>query len=343
MNPSASTPGEAPLRVTIAGAGAIGCTLAVRLSMGGNPVNLLARGNTLATIREHGVSLTDLDGEHIAHVNTGELADFGPQDVIFLCAKAQDLLGLCTPLLPLINEQTTVIPVVNGIPWWYFENLEGRHAGRTVASVDPEGRLKALIPGDRIVGTVAYITAEKLRPGAARTANPMRMIIGELSNANTPRVRRIQAMLEKSGISTQISERIRDALWTKVIANLTSNPLSVVSGGTLREIYGDPELMKVTRHILDEALLTAAAFGARIDLDPASFMAMGASMGEVRTSMLQDYDHGLPLELTSIGEAVVELAALHGLSMPATTTILTLARFRGALSRKRMNHQKEKA
>ncbi|WP_428826467.1 ketopantoate reductase family protein [Azonexus sp. IMCC34842] len=334
---------DTPLRITIAGAGAIGCTLAARLALSGTQVNLLARGNTLAHIREHGVCLTDLEGTHVAHVNVGDGADFGPQDVIFLCAKAQDLIGLVTPLLPLIDAQTTIVPVVNGIPWWYFENHEGRHAGRIVKAVDPDGRLKALIPGERIVGTVAYITAEKLATGVVRTANPLRMIIGELHNSITPRVQRIQAVLEQSGIATQISERIRDALWTKVIANLTSNPLSVVSGGTLNDIYGDPELMKVTRQMLDEVLLTAASFGARIDLDPTSFMAMGAGMGEVRTSMLQDYDNGLPLELTSIGDAVVELASLHDLALPATTTILTLARFRSALSRKKLSQQKEKA
>jgi 2-dehydropantoate 2-reductase len=338
-----TTQGQSPLRITIAGAGAIGCTLAARISRGGNPVNLLARGKTLAHLREHGIRLTDLEGTHLAHVNLGERADFGPQDVIFLCAKAQDLLGLVTPLLPLIDAQTTIIPVVNGIPWWYFSNGEGRHAGRTVHAVDPDGSLKSLIPGERIVGTVAYITAEKLGPGVVRTANPLRMIIGELDNTVTPRVKRIQTLLEQSGIATQVSERIRDALWTKVIANLTSNPLSVVSGGTLNDIYGDPELKKVTRQILDEALLTAASFRARIDLDPTSFMAMGASMGEVRTSMLQDYDNGLPLELTSIGDAVVELAELHGLALPATTTILTLARFRSALSRKKLSQQQEKA
>lgn len=334
---------DTPLRITIAGAGAIGCTLAVRLALSGTRVNLLARGKTLAHIRKHGVCLTDLEGTHVAHVNVGDGADFGPQDVIFLCAKAQDLIGLVTPLLPLIDAQTTIVPVVNGIPWWYFENHEGRHAGRIVKAVDPEGRLKTLIPGERIVGTVAYITAEKLATGVVRTANPLRMIIGELNNDSTPRVQRIRAVLEQSGIATQISERIRDALWTKVIANLTSNPLSVVSGGTLNDIYGDPELMKVTRQMLDEVLLTAASFGARIDLDPTSFMAMGASMGEVRTSMLQDYDNGLPLELTSIGDAVVELASLHDLALPATTTILTLARFRSALSRKKLSQQKEKA
>lgn len=338
-----SVPVDLPLRVTIAGAGAIGCTLAARLAIAGQPVNLLARGKTLAHLREHGVQLTDLEGTHVAHVNLGDGSDFGPQDIVFLCAKAQDLLGLVTPLLPLIEAQTTVIPVVNGIPWWYFANGEGRHAGRTVHAVDPDGRLKALIPGERIVGTVAYITAEKLGPGVVRTANPLRMIVGELDNTVTPRVERIRALLERAGIATQISERIRDALWTKVIANLTSNPLSVVSGGTLADIYGDPELNKVTRQILDEALLTAASFGARIDLDPTSFMAMGAGMGEVRTSMLQDYDNGLPLELTSIGDAVVELAALHGLTLAATTTILTLARFRSALARKQQNHPKEKA
>jgi len=56
-------------------------------------------------------------------------------------------------------------------------------------------------------------------------------------------------------------------------------------------------------------------------------MKLGAGMGAVKTSMLQDYQHGRALELAAIGDAVVELAEHHGLGVPTTRDILSLARF----------------
>lgn len=319
---------DGPWRIGIAGAGAMGTTLAVRFALTGHTVNVVARGATLATIQQDGMRLTDLTGEHQVHPNAGSAADFGAQDVLFLCAKAQDLVTLAAISAPMIGPQTLIVPVVNGIPFWYFEKLGGRHEGRTVRAVDPDGRLRHLLPLDQVVGAVAFITAERSRPNHAVTANPLRMIIGEISHRRTPRVEALGQMMTACGIATDVSERLRDPLWTKVIANLTSNPLSVVAGATLRDIYSDPWLVPLSRQMLDEALLTAAAHGARVELDPTSFLAMGAGMGAVKTSMLQDYEKGLPLELSSIGEAVLELAEAQGLSLPLTRNILSLARYK---------------
>lgn len=322
--------GDPSWRVGIAGAGAIGTTLATRLALGGHAVGVLARGRTLDAIRRDGLRLTDLDGAHDVRVEAGGPDELGGRDVVFLCAKAQDLASLAASSRGMIGPDTLIVPIVNGIPWWYFEGVGGRNGGRTIQAVDPEGRLKALLPLDRVVGAVAFITAERLAPGVAHTANPLRMIIGEITHRRSPRAERLGALLNGCGIATQVSDRLRDPLWTKVIANLTSNPLSVVAGATLRDIYGAPDLSHIARQLLDEALLTAAAHGARVELDPAAFLAMGAAMGAVKTSMLQDFEKGLPLELSSISDAVIELAELHGLSMPLTRTIASLARFKSA-------------
>ncbi|PKO54579.1 MAG: 2-dehydropantoate 2-reductase, partial [Betaproteobacteria bacterium HGW-Betaproteobacteria-19] len=124
-------------------------------------------------------------------------------------------------------------------------------------------------------------------------------------------------------------ERIRDKLWTKIIANISTNPLSVISGATLEELYRPGELQDTVIAIMREVLLVAASYGARVEIDPLSFLELGASMGPVRTSMLQDHDKGRPLELAAIGDAVLELAARFDIPMPVTRKIIALARFRG--------------
>ncbi|SEI78860.1 ketopantoate reductase [Azotobacter beijerinckii] len=315
-------------RIGIAGAGAIGCTLAARLAGSGRAVNLLARGASLEALRRDGVRLTDRQGEHCAAVNASDRgAALGEQDLLFLCTKAHDLPALLPAIEPMLGADTLVVPVLNGVPWWYFLGEGGRFAGQSVEAVDPGGRLAARLAPPHLIGCVAFVTAESPAPGVAVSANPLRMVCGEPDNRPSERLERLCALLAEAGIEARASERIRDALWTKLIANLTSNPLSVISGATLEEVYSSPDLHELVCDLLHEGLLVAAAYGARVELDPPGFLARGAAMGAVRTSMLQDHERGRPLELAAIGDAVLELAAKLDIALPRSREIVALARF----------------
>ena len=156
------------------------------------------------------------------------------------------------------------------------------------------------------------------------------MMLGEPGNTISPRLQRVCAALEQSGIEARPIERLRDKLWTKIIANLTSNPLSVTTGATLDQIYSRADLLPTVRAVMLEAMLAACCHGARMTVDPIEFLKLGAAMGPIRTSMLQDYERGRPLELAAIGDAVLELAALFDLPMPATREMLARTRERCA-------------
>jgi 2-dehydropantoate 2-reductase len=77
-------------------------------------------------------------------------------------------------------------------------------------------------------------------------------------------------------------------------------------------------------------MLAACCHGARMTVDPIEFLKLGAAMGPIRTSMLQDFERGRPLELAAIGDAVLELAALFELPMTATREMLDRTRERCA-------------
>ncbi|NMG36698.1 2-dehydropantoate 2-reductase [Azoarcus sp. TTM-91] len=316
-------------RICIAGAGAIGCTIAARLAMSGQDVSVLARGATLETLSSQGIVLTDLEGTHTVPVNAGTAADFGVQDIIFLCCKSQDIAALLQQVKPLVDENTIVVPAINGVPWWYFHGEGGRFAGSTVEAVDPAGSVSALLPLTQIMGTVVFITAEASAPGQVTAKNPHLMMFGEPDNSSSERLQRLCAVVAAAGIEARPLERIRDKLWTKIIANASTNPLSVVAGATLEELYTEPALRDTVIAIMQEVLLVAASYGARVEIDPLTFLELGAAMGPVRTSMLQDYERGRALELGSIGDAVLELAARFDIPMTVTRKIIGLARFHG--------------
>ncbi|WP_221798182.1 ketopantoate reductase family protein [Oceanobacter mangrovi] len=316
------------MKICIAGAGAIGCTLAARLAETGTTVNVLARGRTLEQLRANGIQLSDLDGEHHVQVNASDdAAELGPQDLILVCTKAPALADVLQQIQPMLQPETMVIPVVNGVPWWYFRGIESRFANENIRAIDPDGLLDQLVPAQHLIGAVVFITATRTAPGQVRSGNPHLMIMGEINHQLTERLEQVRQLIESAGIEARATDNIRDQIWTKIIANLTSNPLSVVTGATLEQLYSDPHLQPLVRRMLDETLLTAASHGARVRFDPQTIMEMGTGMGAVKTSMLQDYEAGAPLELANIGHAVVEMAERTGIDMPTTRQVLALTGF----------------
>jgi 2-dehydropantoate 2-reductase len=64
------------MRFVVYGAGAVGGVIAARLHLGGEDVQVVARGEHLSTIREDGLRLVTADGESVARVPAaGRLAD----------------------------------------------------------------------------------------------------------------------------------------------------------------------------------------------------------------------------------------------------------------------------
>lgn len=315
-------------QISVAGAGAIGVTLASRLLIGGYRVSLIARGANLAAIRKDGIRLLDNEGDHRLKIDVGTPSDYSVQDLIFLCPKSQDLPALAAAVQPLIGPGTTIVPVINGIPWWYFDGQDGQWNGSHITAVDPEGVLKKLLPSRQIIGTTTIITAERTEPGAAKTFNPLQMTIGELDDRISDRVQRLGAILRQSGIATRVSQHIRDSVWTKVVQNLMSNPVTAITGASLQQNFSDNNLAAVSKQMLHEVLPVIAAYGSRLEIDPETITTKGRSMGDVKTSMLQDLERGSPLELASICDAVIKLAEAQGISMPVTQAITALARYK---------------
>jgi len=323
------------LKICVAGPGAIGTSLAALLSAGGENVTVIARGESLSAIASSGLHLRLPKGELRADVAVSDGSDINIQDVLILCSKSQDLAPLAIRSRGAIDINTMIVPVINGIPWWYFHGIPGRHAGRTVTAVDPMGELATMTPPAQTVGAIASFTSERLAPGEAVALNPIRMVLGEIDDVERSRSRLLVDVFNRCGIETRLSPRIRDPLWTKVIANLMSNPLSVVAEAPLKHVCGGDDLSMISRKLIEESMLVAASFGARLEADPDGLLKFGAGMGDAKTSMLQDFQSGRQLELDAICGAVLELASMQGIEMPLTRYIATLARYRSDAAREK--------
>ena len=171
------------MRICIVGAGAIGGLLAVRLTISGHAVSVIARGDHLTAIQRNGLELVEKDGSITSVSDLAAFDDFkapGITDVVVLALKAHQILEVADQLTHLYGPQTVVLPVQNGIPWWYFQGHGGPYDGYRLKKLDPKGTLFEHIPAERILACIPYPAAEKIAPGRIKHVEGDRFPIGEL-------------------------------------------------------------------------------------------------------------------------------------------------------------------
>lgn len=321
--------------VVIVGAGAVGAVLAHALDRAGARVSLVARGAHLEAIQQSGLSLDGPEGRQTLRLRAdSDPAALGPQDYIVLCVKSHSLEALAPSLTPMLHPGSTVIAALNGIPWWYFQGLDGPHRNRRIASLDPRGVIASALPAASVVGCVLHFAAQIEAPGLVRLNTGNRIILGEPGGAETERLLSLSEAFRAGGLEVDVSTRIRDDIWTKLIGNASANPIAAITRQTPGVIFSEPELRTFARDVMAEAAAVAQAYGARLTMSLDKRLDLGRSIGNARPSMLQDRDHGRPLELNSIVDAVVELGEVAGCPTPLLRALAVLARATVAADRR---------
>jgi 2-dehydropantoate 2-reductase len=316
------------VKIVIAGAGAIGGYIGARLAKAGADVVLFARGPHLRAMQLHGLRVTSPEGDfHVTPAVTGDLSTIGQVDVVFLGVKAHSLTALAPSLPPLFGPDTVVVSTQNGIPWWYFQGHGGELEGLRLERVDPGGIIAAAIEPRRVVGSLAYFAADVAEPGVIHHTEGNRISFGEPDGTKSERLRRIAEALIAAGFRCPVTPRFRHELWVKLLGNVAFNPISALTGGTLEQLVRDDETARLVRQIMAETEAVAGRLGIELPISIDQRMAGAEKVGAHKTSMLQDYEAGRPLELEAVVGAVVELGERLGVEMPATRAMYACARF----------------
>ncbi len=319
------------LKVCVVGAGAIGGFLGTRLAAAGEAsVAALARGATLAALRDHGWRLekgaTRLQAP--AATASDDPRDLGPQDLIIITVKAPALPALAPSLAPLIAPDTLVLSAMNGVPWWFSDGIAALGT-LPLESVDPGGGIAATIAGRQVIGCVVHASAATVAPGITLHRMGRGLIIGEPAGGSSARVRALGELLTRAGFEVSCWKRIRYDIWYKLWGNMTMNPVSALTGATMDRVLDDD----LVRAFCSAAMAEAAAIGARIGCDvresPRDRHAVTRKLGAFKTSMLQDVEALRPLELDALIGAVREIGQRVGVATPNCDALFGLTRLFG--------------
>ena len=323
------------MKFAIVGAGAIGAFAGAMLARAGEDVTLIARGAHLRAMQERGLRVISPDGDfEVKPQVTGDLATIGQADVVFLGVKAHGLTTLAPQLRPLFGPDTAVVSTQNGIPWWYFQGYGGELEGLRLERVDPGGVIAASIEQRRVVGSLAYFATDIVEPGVIRHTEGNKISFGEPDGTKSERARKIAEPLIAAGFRCPINQRFRHEIWVKLLGNVAFNPISALTRGTLEELARDPDVSTVVRALMAETEAVAAKLNIELPISIDQRMAGAEKVGPHKTSMLQDFEAGRPLEIEAIVGAVVELGERLGVAMPVTRTVYACAKM---LDEKRRN------
>jgi 2-dehydropantoate 2-reductase len=295
------------VRVAVFGAGAQGGYLGGLLASSGADVHLIDQGRHLAAIREGGLTLRP---DHAAPITvrvpaTDDPASVGPCDCVFLCVKTYDLDGALARTGPLVGAATTLVSVQNGI--------------------DAPGAIARVFGAERVVAGVSYVAARVEEPGVVTFGGVTnRIILGPLAGSSQASARELGGALRAAGIEAELTERIRDALWEKLVLVSATGGVMALLRLPWGEVLDSPVGRALARGVMKETEEVGRACGVGLPAGTAERVFHFARTNidrSTRSSMLDDLLRGRPLELDALNGTVVKLGGEVGVPTPLNRTV----------------------
>jgi len=316
------------MRVCVVGAGAIGGLLGGKMALAGESVTFIEKHPAhREAINKNGLKLLMHGGETLVAKGvkaTESMAEPGGQDLVIVAVKAHQIPAIAPGLRKLYNKDTIVMTVQNGIPWWYFHKHGGPLDGKRLRSVDPDGAIDANIEPDRIIDCVVYPAGEVAGPGVIKHVEGDRFPVGELDGSASNRIQMIQQTLIAAGFKSFVLDNIRSEIWLKAWGNLSFNPISALTHGTLEGICKFPLTRELAARMMEEAQAIANKLGVTFRVPLEKRIEGAAKVGKHKTSTLQDVEAGRSVEVDALIGSVLELGELTATPTPSIAAVHAL-------------------
>lgn len=293
------------MKIAVVGVGGVGGYFGGRLAQAGIDVTFIARGATLAALRNGPLRVESTLGDFEVNVDaTDDPTTTGTVDAILLAVKTWQLPDVAARLAPMLNRDTIVVPLENGI--------------------DAPDVLSPIVGKDHVVGGLCAIVSYIVAPGHIRHAafEPM-VMFGELDNRRSERVERLREAFLRANVNAEIPQDIHRSMWTKFLF------ISVLSGvGSITRVptgvwRSMPEVREVADTALREVVALATARGIDLGEDAVArtWERYDAMAPASTASMQRDILEGKPSELEAQLGAIVRLGRESGVPTPVAATL----------------------
>ena len=294
------------MKIVVMGSGGVGGYFGGCLAAAGCDVQFVARGAHLEAMRTRGLSIHSPEGDfHLAETKaTDDPGSIGPVDIVLFTVKLYDMEEAARAIRPLLGADTAVIPFLNGV--------------EAVAALG-----QAVGPG-HVMGGVAYIFSVIEEPGVIfRIGTMARLLFGELDGTASRRAAAFKEACDGAGIAAVLSENVELDIWKKLVVLAAVAGVTSFTRQSLGPIRRDPEAAAMLRAAIGETAAVARARGAALadDAEEAAWTAVSGLPDDMKSSMLEDLEHGRRLELAWLNGAVANMGRELGIPTPTNATI----------------------
>lgn len=311
------------MHVLIYGGGAVGLGIASCLIRPGNRVEIVARAETVAALKNEGLLRTGIFGRAHAKPEVfgacALLAEVsgGPYDFVLICTKsfasaaaAQDLAGHEDR----IGRAAKLVLFQNG--WGNAEAF--------AAHFD-----KARICNARVITGF-----RRPRPNEVEvTVHADAIHVGSLFATDLSVLEPLCGAIRKGGIPCERTEAIEKDLWAKMLYNCALNPLGAILGVPYGALAAAASTRSLMDRIVEEVFAVMVAAGYRTHWqEPRQFLEvfygrLVPDTAEHRSSTLQDLAAGKRTEIEALNGAVIQLAEKYGIAVPYNRAVYNLIKF----------------
>ncbi len=224
------------MRFVVYGAGAVGGVIAARLHLGGEDVQVVARGDHLAAIRRDGLRLVTPDDESVVRFPAGEgLADLdvGPDTAVLVAVKSHQTAAVMHDVARSTPADVTLVSAQNGV------------ANEAVLA---RGRA-------HVVGMVVMLPSSHLEPGVVvqgSSNKPGLLDVGCYPTGRDGRAEDVAAGLRAAGFESVVRPDIMAWKHRKLMLNLGNAAGATCAPGPDRDQLVDRAVTE------GEAVLAAA-------------------------------------------------------------------------------------
>ncbi|MGW4245077.1 2-dehydropantoate 2-reductase [Nocardia sp. NPDC004722] len=307
-------------RVTVLGAGSIGCYVGGRLAAAGAEVTFVGRPRVVEELRTFGLHLTDLDGDSVRLAPDAfrtATEPSGDTDLVLIAVKSAGTATAAAELAGLVKPGTVVISLQNGI--------------------GNDAVIREILPTCVVLAGMVMFNVVHHGQGHFH-----RGTTGTVDIADDPVLNRFAPIFGKSGLGFKRHPDLLPVQWAKLLLNL-NNPINALSGRPLREELGTRDYRRCLSLAQREALAAMAAARirpARLTPLPPEAMARLLTMpdtvfrkvaGKVlavdpvaRSSMADDLAAGRKTEIPWLCGEIVSLGAMVGIPTPVNQKLIDL-------------------
>ena len=318
------------MRIAVYGLGAIGGYIAARLARAGADVCGVARNATLEAVRSRGIGLHEQRGEPASWfpLEVAErLVDLAPVDCVILAVKSPAVAAVAADVASGLQPTGRVVSAMNGVPWWFVDQMPGPLQGLALDAVDPGNRVLEVLPASRVIGAAIHLSAFTAAPGEIVRTGGNRIVVGEAGHHPTfTSAGAVGSVLGDAGFEVEVSADIRRDIWFKLCGNVALNPVSMLTRMPSDRLLADPFVRAFLATCVSEANDVGNAIGVGFSESADERLDGTARLGSFRPSMLQDAEAGRPVEIDAVLAAVREIGEAAGVPTPGLDALLGLCR-----------------